>query len=223
MSDTPATSPPMGEQSVADFLTDLAARRSVPGGGAAAASALAHAAALGSMVVAFSRGKKKFAEHESSLAEIAGMLETMRGRALDLAEEDARGFERLAALWPLEPDDPARRDHWEDAVLGAVTPPRTIVALSLETLDALARLVGRSSRLLRSDLAIAGRFASVATEAAAWNVQVNIEALAALPGRTDEARELEIETEATVKRAGAIADDIDRACRQDASTIIRAE
>lgn len=223
MTRSPEATSPMGDQPVSEFLADLAARRSVPGGGAAAASALAHAAALGGMVIAFTRGKKRFLEHESLLAEIDQTLEATRRRAVQLADDDARGFERLAALWPLEPDDPARKGHWEHAVIGAVTPPRTIVALSLETLDCLARLTGRSSRLLRSDLAIAGRFASLATEAAAWNVEVNLEALAALPGREAEAKELAAATGDAIKRARSLADDIDEACRQDAVTIIRAE
>ncbi len=223
MTERPETSSPMGDQPVAEFLADLAARRSVPGGGAAAASALAHAAALGSMVVAFSRGKKRFVEYEPLLAEIDEALETTRLRAIELAEEDARGFERLATLWPLDPDDPARKDHWEPAVIGAVTPPRTIVELSLESLDRLARLAGRSSRLLRSDLAIAGRFAALAAEAAAWNVEVNLDSLAALPGRESEAEELAAAIRDAIKRARRLADELDEACRQDAQTIIRAE
>ena len=223
MSHEPRANPSMGEQALSEFLADLAARRSVPGGGAAAASALGHAAALGGMVIAFSRGKKRFEEHDAMLVEIAGTLETMRSQAMRLADEDARGFERLAALWPLDPDDPARREHWEDAVLGAVSPPRTVVSLALETLTALSRLVGRSSRLLRSDLAIAGRFAVVAAEAAAWNVEVNLDALAALPGREDEAKELADRTEAAIKRARGLADEIDTTCRQDRQRTITPE
>ena len=90
MSASAPKTPGFAHSTLGDFTRDLASRRSVPGGGAAAGSALAHAAALGSMVVAFSRGKRKFEAHEELLAEGEDRLERTRARALELADADAR-------------------------------------------------------------------------------------------------------------------------------------
>ncbi|MAD19034.1 MAG: hypothetical protein CMJ52_02290 [Planctomycetaceae bacterium] len=195
------------------FTEALASRRSVPGGGAAAGSMLAHAAGLAEMVIAFSHGKKRFAAFEAMLAEAVGRLREIRETALEIADQDARAFEALAALWPLEADDPRRLEAWPAAVEDAIEAPRRLVLRAAETVEIAARLVGRSSRLLRSDLAIAGRLAAVAAEAGRWNVEMNLESLRGL--EQGAARALEIETEVgnAIARAVATADRIDEACR----------
>ncbi len=198
-----------------DFTNALAAKRSVPGGGAAAGSALAHAAALGSMVIAFTRGKARYAGHEPLLGEIADRLELARSEGWRLADLDADGFEALSTLWPLASDDPVRVAGWADAVRAAVAPPRDVILAAEVVANDLLLLVGRTSPLLRSDLAIAGRFASLAAEAAGWNVEMNLESLAALPnGGPAEADLLAREMPEAIARVRGMADQIDTACRE---------
>lgn len=204
---------PFADHPLGGFVDALAAKRSVPGGGAAAGSALAHAAALGSMVIAFTRGKSKYADHESLLAGTDETLAAVRRDALHLADADAAGFEALAALWPLAPDDPDRIAGWATAVRGAVTPPRDLVRRAATTVDALVPLVGRTSPMLRSDLAIAAGFAALAADAAAWNVEMNLESLEAIDGGEAEARSLRDEIPATVARVAEVAARIDGVCR----------
>jgi len=213
VSDPDGSRPPFADSSLRAFVGELAAKRPVPGGGAAAGSALAHAAALGSMVIAYSRGKKTFAPHEALLEEIEADLLEIRREALLLADEDAEAFERLSDLWPLAEDDPRRQKHWAEAVRGAVRPPGRIITLAVKTIEHLTRLVGRSSRLLRSDLAIAARFAALAAEAAAWNVDVNLDALRELPEGQTEAESLATTTTGRIADTRRFADEIDAACR----------
>ena len=195
------------------FTGALASRRSVPGGGAAAGSILAHAAGLAEMVIAFSHGKKKFTAFESVLAEAAGRLRGIRETALEIVDQDARAFESLAALWPLDADDPRRLEAWPTAVEGAIEAPHRLVMNAAETVDLAARLVGRSSRLLRSDLAIAGRLAAVAAEAGRWNVDMNLDSLRGLDGGSARALAIESEVNAAIDRAVTTANRIDEACR----------
>ena len=195
------------------FTEALASRRSVPGGGAAAGSILAHAAGLAEMVIAFSHGKKKSAAFESVLADAAGRLRGIRERGLELADQDARAFESLAALWPLDTDDPRRLAAWPTAVEDAIEAPYRLVINAAETVDLAARLVGRSSRMLRSDLAIAGRLAAVAAEAGRWNVDMNLDSLRGLDQGTARALAIESEVDAAVDRAVTTANRIDEACR----------
>lgn len=215
MSSSAPETPDFARTTLAEFTRELAARRSVPGGGAAAGSALAHAAALGSMVVAFSRGKKTFQTHEPLLEEAEGRLERTRLEALKLAVRDAEGFQALASLWPLPEDDATRIAGWPVAVVGALEPPRDLMLLANETIHLLARLVGRSSRMLRSDLAIAAGFSKLAADAAAWNVRMNLDAFRQLPGRSDEADQTEATMQLILGECRETAERIDRACLED--------
>ena len=207
---------PFGEVGLGEFTQALAARTPVPGGGAAAGSALAHGAALGSMVVAFSIDKRKFEAHREILESMTKRLDIARSSALELADRDARGFERLAALWSKPEDDPQRLRAWEPAVIGAIDPPASLVRLAVATTSCLARLVGRTSRLLRSDLSIAAGFCSLAADAAAWNVRVNLDSLRRLEGRAGEADELEQDIADAVAECRALSGRIETACLENA-------
>ena len=93
---------------VGAYLDRLAAAVPVPGGGAVAGVTLAQANALGSMVVGYAIGKPKFAAHDAVHRSTHAALEANRGRAIELAEEDALAYEALNRLWKLPKDDPGR-------------------------------------------------------------------------------------------------------------------
>ncbi len=170
---------------VGAYLDRLAAAEPVPGGGAVAGLALAQAAALGSMVVGYAIGKARYASHDATHRAALEALGLARGRAVDLAEEDARAYAALNALWRLPKDDPARAG-FDAAVLAAIAAPESTLALAAETVDALARLVGTTSAALASDLRIAFDLVATAAQAAIENVRIN------LPSVADEAARLEI-------------------------------
>lgn len=164
----------LGEMSLADFVGALAAKQPVPGGGAASASVLAHAAALGSMVIAYSIDKPKFAEHAQRLARMASVLEQARLEALSLCDTDALAYSQLNALWKLPPQQRASDPRWAAAVDAAIAAPSAIADLATGVLAALQSLANCTSRQLASDLAIAGRMAHCALDGALQNVQVNV-------------------------------------------------
>lgn len=171
-SETAASS--ISTQSVDAFLESLAAKRPTPGGGAAAAITGATAAATAGMVVSYSLGKKSLAAYEEQNRNAMLRLSRTRRMFLQLGDEDAEGYGTLNALWGLEKDDPARVEHWDRAVLGAITPPRAMLALSLELLRLNASLVGTTNTQLASDLGVAGVLAQAAARCAGWNVRINI-------------------------------------------------
>lgn len=198
-------------QSLDEFTLAIAQRTPVPGGGAVAATTLAHASALGSMVVAFSLGKKAFAEHEDTLASAAGNFEAFRTEALTLADDDAKGFQELAKLFPLAKDDPERISAMPAAIKGAITPPQRIVTLANEQVVLCESLIGRTSKMLSSDLVIAARLGAVAADAAAWNVRVNLPGLAEVESESH-AQEIGKHTEALVNKTNKIAQLIAERC-----------
>lgn len=164
----------MNDQTLSELLEAIAAKQPTPGGGAVAPIVGALASALAQMVVAYSAGKKQFAEHEPSLREAIGRLERGRAALLELAEEDASAYGVVNELMKLPKDDPRRcRDLPGDAELAAQAPLATLagaVAL-LRLFESLAPITNRN---LKSDLAIAAILAEASAQASAQNVRINL-------------------------------------------------
>jgi formiminotetrahydrofolate cyclodeaminase len=197
------------QQQVGELLDSIAARQPVPGGGAVAALTAALAAALGRMVVEYSRGKPAAAGHEALQDDARSRLSGLQAAALNLADADAEAFATLSGLWKLKPDDPRRRAEWAGAVAAAIDAPRRVMESSLETLDLLDRLSESTGANIRSDLAISALLAQASTEAAACNVRINLPLLE----DTAEAERLAAETAQKIERAGRFRDRIVQGCR----------
>ncbi len=189
--------PSINQQPIGDWLDQLAAKSPTPGGGAVAALVGAVASALGSMVVAYTLGKKAFAEVEPELGEAARRLDKTRLILMTLADEDARAYAELNALMRLPEDDAVRIEGWADAVRDAIDVPRAGVAASASLAAQLEGLLGKTNRWLGSDLAIAVELASASASAFAWNVRVN------LPQLEDADQRIKLETEAMAMVARA--------------------
>lgn len=164
----------IAQMTVDAFMTALAAKQPVPGGGAAAACVLAQAAALGSMVIAYTLGKPKFAEHQARLERLNLIFTNARIDALDLADRDASAYLTLNALWKLPADQRSARPDWHAAVAEAIAAPSAIADLAMGVLAALASMSKITSAQLASDLRIAQLFAHTAMESALLNVHVNL-------------------------------------------------
>lgn len=171
-SDTAAQ--PIATQPVGAFLDSLGAKVPTPGGGASAAITGATAAATAAMVVSYSLGKKSLAECEDVNQNAMARLTRARQMFLQLGDEDAEGYGVLNALWKLDKDDPKRVEGWDIAVQGAITPPRAMLALSLELLRLCEQLVETTNKQLKSDLGVAAVLGEAAARSAAWNVRINI-------------------------------------------------
>ncbi len=165
---------PLAQLTLGGYLHDLAAKQPVPGGGAASAVALAHGAALGSMVLHYTLGKSKFAQWERDNAAMLVHLDHARTEALALADLDAAAYAELNALWSLTPAERLADPRWMPAVDAATRAPAAIGDLALAVLAMLDRMPGRTSTIIRSDLAIAAEFAALAVQGATWNVRANL-------------------------------------------------
>jgi formiminotetrahydrofolate cyclodeaminase len=198
----------IGKLTVGELLESIAAREPVPGGGAVAALTTALAAALGRMVVEFSRGKTS-AGHEALHAEALATLSRLQSAAVELADADAAAFAKLAELWKLKRDDERRRSQWPDAVAAAIDAPRRVMVAALEALDLLERISETTGANIRSDLAISALLAQAGAEAAACNVRINLPLVEDCAG----AQRLEAETAETLDQAARLRSAVDQACR----------
>lgn len=167
----------IANMSCAQFAADLAAKRSVPGGGAAAAFAGALAAALASMVGNFTVGKERYAEHEADLQRLLAESERIRLRLLELVDEDARAFEPLAAAYAIPKSSPERAATLETATKGALVAPLEMMRQIVAAINVLEELRVKGSRMLMSDVGCGAALAAGALQAASLNVFVNTKAL----------------------------------------------
>ena len=198
----------MMDASCRDFATLLAAKEAVPGGGGAAADVGALGVALCSMVGNFTTGKKAYAEVEEDVQSMIGRAETVRGRLLELVDEDARAFEPLSRAYGIPKDDPTRADVLEQATKAACKPPLEMMRQICRSIDLLEEMGRKGSRMLLSDVGCGALLARAALEAAAINVFVNTKALADRAHAAALESEVDIMLATYVPRAEEVAADV---------------
>lgn len=198
----------MNEQQIGAFLETLAAKSPTPGGGSVAALAAAISAAQAAMVVAYTEGKQKYAEHEDLLRETAEDLERYRREALELAEADKAAYEELSGWFKRDRTDPEDERAYQDAVRRATEVPQTLLDRTVAMLEMFELLCGRTNRMLASDLAISAILGEAAARSAAWNVRINLPQWSDAVGRAQITRDLARQ----LTRAAESCASIERAC-----------
>lgn len=204
------------EMSCRDFADALAAKRSVPGGGGAAALAGALGVALCSMAGNFTLGKPAYASVEEDVEHMLVRAEAVRSNLMALVNEDARSFEPLAAAYRIPKTDPARRSRIEDATRGACQVPFKIMEQSVIAIELLEEMARKGSAFMISDVGCGAALCSAALQAARLTVLVNTEAL----GDDDPvAHELDRKADEMigrlVPRADAVVADVTRRLRKE--------
>ena len=156
-----------------EFTSALAAKEPVPGGGGAAALCGALSSALGSMVINYTLGKKKYAGYEAELSALLGECGSLIMRFLELIDEDAEAFEPLSRAYGIPKDDPEREEKLELCLKNAASAPLEMARLAARTTEISAVLCEKGSTLMISDAGCAAALAKAAAECAALNVKVN--------------------------------------------------
>jgi methenyltetrahydrofolate cyclohydrolase len=193
----------MRDETIASFLTRLAARSAAPGGGATGALHAAQAAALLAMVARFSDGPRNDAE---VVGRVRAAADGLADEALDLAEADEAAFGKVVIAYQLPKDTEeqksARSAAIADALAGASRPPADLMAAAVRLAGLAEDLLSVANRNVISDIGAA----AAAISAAAATARVNIEAN--LAGINDTA--LAAELAATAELADGVTDRADR-------------
>lgn len=161
-----------------DFAGALAAKRSVPGGGGAAALVGALSAALCSMVGEFTVGKKRYAGVEDDVCRMLAEAESVRQQLLELVDKDAAAFGPLSRAWGIPKEDSRRSKVIEAATKDAIAAPVEMMRQICRAVELLEEMDEKGSRMLRSDVGCGAALAKAALEAASLNVFVNTASLA---------------------------------------------
>ena len=164
-----------------DWFEALSSSAPVPGGGGASALAGAGGAALCMMVANLTVGKKKYAMHEELMKEFLIRLEKLRDESLTLIEEDAKGFEPLAAAYSLPSSTDEEKAEKEkimaQALLKACEVPIMIMEKGAEILEIAVELAEKGSVMAVSDVGVAVQFIRTAVLGASMNVYINTKSM----------------------------------------------
>lgn len=195
------------EQSVAEFLDEVAAIAPTPGGGSVSALAGSLASALSSMVARLTIGKERYADHESKMRELESAAESLRRELFDLVSEDSRAYEgflaaaRLSRRTPEEIESRARA--LEAAARNAALVPLRTAEACVRALEIARDVAAVGNVNAVSDAGVAAWLARSGAEGGALNVRINLKDVPA-----GERAELE----ARIARALARAAELHQAC-----------
>jgi formiminotetrahydrofolate cyclodeaminase len=142
------------DQSLGELLDGVAARTAAPGGGTAAASACALAAALAEMAARFA---------PDGMAAEAARAAELREQSLELAERELRAYEPVLEALRSSPDDPRAADS-----------PLALARVAAELAELAVSVSRRGNPSLRGDAITAVLLAEAACGAAATLVRINL-------------------------------------------------
>jgi methenyltetrahydrofolate cyclohydrolase len=198
----------VGEQKFNDFLNALASKEPAPGGGVTSGILVALATSLGNMVIAYTEGKKKYADNQLLHEDCGKFFEAARVESMELAAADAQSYAALNTLWKLEKNDPKRIERWDHAVEQATDVPIQTMELCFRVLTTLETMIGKTNNMLVSDLITASILARSSVEIAAVTARINI------PLLEDQARMSELEKRVCTLETTCrtLAKDIEEAC-----------
>lgn len=198
----------MCNESCETFLSDLASKAPVPGGGGACALVGAVGAALGSMIGNLTVGKKKYADVQDQILELNQHAEALRHKLTALVDKDAMAFEPLARAYSLPSQTPEealkKSTVMEHALMDACQVPLEIMRTLCEVICLHKQYAKIGSAIAISDVGVGVACCRAALMGASLNVFINTKSM---QNRT-KAIALNADAQAMLKQYVALADEI---------------
>ena len=171
-----------GGESLSGFVASVASSAPVPGGGSVSALAGQLAAALAQMVAGLTVGRKKYAAVDGAMKDLALTAVSLGNRLSALVKEDADAYALVSNAYKLPKETPEQTTVRDAAIQAALMKAAEI---PLETARACAQVAalavtcahhGNSNAV--SDAGVAALLAEAACRGAAYNVRINVSAMA---------------------------------------------
>lgn len=163
---------------VNEFLAKLASNEPVPGGGSVAALSAGIGASLAGMVANLTIGKKKYAEVEGEMVDIAARMDAFRVKFIDLVDKDSTSFDDYmkAMKLPKETDEEKeiRAVEMEKAIQYAASVPLECATEAAKLFDAIEVVVVKGNQNAVTDGAVAAMMTRSAILGALLNVRINL-------------------------------------------------
>jgi len=191
-----------------EFVTVLASKAPVPGGGGASALVGAVGTALGNMVGSLTVGKKKYADVEAEMWELKGKCDKLQAELLRLIERDAEVFEPLSKAYGMpretEEEKAEKARVMEIVLKEACSVPMEIMEKCCEAIDVIVEFAAKGSALAISDAGVGVIFCKAALQGASLNVFINTKSMK----NREYAEELNAKAEAMLSKYTVLADEV---------------
>lgn len=178
---------------IQQFLDALANSEPTPGGGTAAAITGAMGASLLTMVTGLAKSKTSTEDEKTALAQAREPLAAIRGRLVQLADEDTAAFNEVMAAYRLpkagDDEKAARSTAIERALQRATAVPLETLRECVRGIEIASVVATNGNRSAASDVGVAIGLLEAAAAGAEANVRIN------LGGLKDEAFKLAMATE----------------------------
>lgn len=169
------------QKTCADFVSELATKSPVPGGGGASALVGAIAVALGNMVASLTIGKKKYIDVEEDIIRLQKRAYAIQDKLLELVDEDAKAFEPLSKAYSMPKETQSQIEEkervMEEALIKASLVPYKIMEVCIEAIDIIEELAQKGSRLAISDAGVGASCLEAAIKGSALNVFINTKSM----------------------------------------------
>ncbi len=164
-----------------EFVTVLASKSPVPGGGGASALVGAVGMALGNMVGSLTIGKKKYADVQDDIVAMQIEANKIQDRLLALVQEDALVFEPLSKAYGMpretEEEKAEKARVMELALKAACSVPLEIMKTCCLAIDLHADFAAKGTAIAISDVGVGVAFCRAALHGASLNVFINTSAM----------------------------------------------
>jgi glutamate formiminotransferase/formiminotetrahydrofolate cyclodeaminase len=172
---------PLASLSVRDFVGEVAARTSAPGGGSVSAAVAAMGAGLGNMVAWLTFGYRKYEEYDSKLREIIPNLVQTTEDLIPLIDADTNAFSDFmeAMRLPQNTDEEKaiRKQAIQDGMKVAIEVPMQTIKTADRVWDDLVEVAKIGNFSSRSDLEVGARALEVGIWGAYRNVIINLDSI----------------------------------------------
>jgi len=169
---------PLAGSTVRDFIEEIAARTSAPGGGSASASIAAIGVALGAMVAKLTYGVRKFEAVQPHMQQAIPVLHGLTGQLIPMIDADTSAFNEYMAGVRMpqttEKEREARNDKMQAGLKTAIQVPLTTMRLGDRAWESLLTVARYGNPASSSDTLVGARALETGIWGAYQNVLINM-------------------------------------------------
>ena len=169
------------EETLQNYLDDLATAQPTPGGGSTAALSGAMGAALASMVCRITLGKEKSTVERHEIEGLLKSTEYLLSRFQQLMQEDIEAYGHLSASYKLPRETGEERKYRTDMIqkllVEAALAPLEVVEDAAELIKSCQRIAEIGSVTVLSDVATGAILAACSGKGAAFMVHINVRSM----------------------------------------------
>ncbi len=198
---------PLAALTVRDFIKEVGARTSAPGGGSASATIAAIGTGLGSMVAKLTWGVRKFEAVQPEMIKAIPVLHDLTEKLIPMIDADTSAFNEYMEGLRMPKDTAeqraARTAKMQAGLKTAIHVPLTTMRLGDRAWDALCLVAQYGNPASRSDTQVGARSLETGIWGAYQNVLINMEGV-----RDEEYKK------ATLREAKSIAERAQKKCKE---------